>query len=86
MQKIKILGATELFFSTLDQIESVVEEIGVQLPDFRRDLNLEDFDSIVKNVQKMHALFGNIMTYLNYKAFWFDVLPQADSNEESSLH
>ena len=85
MKNIEIKGNEVLFYENMYLIETFVDNMQEDVKKFVTNPTFEDFDSMMKNAEQLHAFIGSLLSFLRYRAFEFDVVSETNSAEKPEV-
>lgn len=83
--KIEVKGNEVLFYENMHLIESLVDNLQEDVKKFVICPTFEDFDSMMRGAEQLHAFIGSMLSFLRYRAFEFDVMSETDTVKEPSI-
>lgn len=84
-KEIVVKGNEVLFYENMHLIETLVDNMQEDVKKFVVVPTLEDFDAMMRSAEQLHAFIGSLVSFLRYRAFEFDVMPETDTAEKSAV-
>lgn len=84
-QKFDVGGNDILYYETMHVIENAVNELQTNVVNLVSDSDFSHLDNVLKGIEMLHAMAGNLMAFVRYKAFTFDVVSTSDTSKKSEV-